>query len=75
VDCYIIYVNREGSAHDLFTEYCIHHGLECSGGVGESKEHYCGFEESLIGYECHLVLVFRYDPDCVVPPSDVDCGD
>ena len=52
-----------------------YNGLECSVGVGEFKEHYHQFEESLISYECRLVLVFRYDSDRFVPPVDVDHGD
>jgi len=71
----VTHVDREGSTHNLFTEYCVHHGLEGSGGIGESKEHYRGFEESLIGYECHFVLIFRCDLDHVVSPPNVDCGD
>jgi hypothetical protein len=46
-----------------------------SRGICESEEHYCWFKESLIGYERHFVLVFRYDSDRVVSPADVDCGD
>jgi hypothetical protein len=75
MDCYVVHVDREGSTHDLFTEYHVHYGLECSGGIGESEEHYHWFKESLIGYKCCLVLVFRYDSDRVVPPTDIDCGD
>jgi hypothetical protein len=75
VDHYVIHVDCEGSAHDLFVEYRVHHGLESSGGVGESEEHYYGFEESMVGYKCHLMLVFRYDSDRVIPPLYVDCGD
>jgi hypothetical protein len=61
--------------HDLLAEYCVHHGLECSGGVGESEEHYHWFKESLIGYECHFMLIFRYDLDGIVSPVDVNRGD
>jgi hypothetical protein len=75
VDRYVIHVDREGSAHDLFAEYGVHHGLKGSGGIGESKEHYRWFEESLIGYECRFVLIFRCDSDCVVSPSNIDRGD
>jgi hypothetical protein len=75
MDHYVVHIDREASAHDLFMEYCIHHGLKCSRGIGESQKHYCWFKESLISYECRFVLVFWYDSDCVVPPSNVDCGD
>ena len=75
MDRYVIHVDREGSAHDLFAEYRVHHGLEGSRGVGESEEHYCWFEESLIGHECRFMLVFRYNSDCVISPSYVDCSD
>jgi hypothetical protein len=75
VNRYVIHIDCEGSAHDLFTEYHVHHGLEGSGGVSESEEHYHWFEESLIGYKCCFVLVFGCDSDHVVSPSDVNCGD
>jgi hypothetical protein len=61
--------------HDLLTEYRVYHGLKGSGGIGESEEHYHWFEESLIGYKCCLVLVFRYNSDHVVPPTDINHGD
>jgi len=75
MDHYVIHIDREGSTHDLFMEYCVHHSLEGSRGIGESEEHYRWFKESLIGYECHFVLVFRCNSDRVVSPPDVDCGD
>jgi len=49
--------------------------LECRWRVGESKEHYRWFEQSLICYEGCLVSVFFYYLHRVVPPSDIDYRD
>jgi hypothetical protein len=75
MDRYVVHVDCEGSTHDLLMEYCVHYGLKYSRGVGESEEHYHRFKESLIGYECCLILVFRYNLGHVVSLTDVDHGD
>jgi hypothetical protein len=46
--------------------------LERCRGVGEAKEHYRWFKESLWGKEGGLPLVPRFDPDVIVPPTDVE---
>jgi len=69
---YVVHVYCKGSSCDLFLEQGVHHGLECCWGIGESKEHYCWFEESLIRYKGCLVSVFLYYLHHIVPPADVD---
>jgi len=71
----VVYVYHEGSPRDLFSEYHIHHGLEGRWWIGESKKHYCRFEESLICYEGCFVSIFFDYLDCVVSPVDVDYCD
>jgi len=75
VDCYVVHIDHEGSPRNLFMKDGIHYGLEGGQWIGESKEHYCWLEESLIGYKGCLVLVFLDDLYSVVPPVDIDSGD
>jgi hypothetical protein len=60
---------------NLFMEYYVYHSLEGGWWVGESEEHDCRFEQSLIGYESCFVPVLFDDLNYVVPPADIDCGD
>jgi len=40
----IVDVDQDPSLSYHISEVIIHHGLECGGQVGHSKEHYCQFE-------------------------------
>ena len=53
----------------------VHHGLECSWGVSESKEHHCRFKYAIWGFECSLPLVTLLDSDVVVSLSDIKFGE
>jgi hypothetical protein len=53
----------------------IHHGLEGFWQVSESKEHHHWFEQPLIGYEGHFMLVFFNDLYSVISPANVNYGD
>ena len=44
VSCYIIHVDRDAFSVDEVSEYDVHHGLEGGRGVGQTKEHDCGFK-------------------------------
>jgi hypothetical protein len=68
----IIDVNHYYSQVDLFSKDGIHHCLEGARGVGETKEHYQGFQESLVCLECCLPLISFLDAYIVVPPADVE---
>ena len=74
IDKEIIHVDNEPSFGNHVPEGVIHKTLECGRGVGESKEHHCGFEEPSVGDEGGLPLVSVLDPYVIVPPSDVELG-
>jgi len=48
--------------------------LESGRGVAQSKEHDCGFEESLVGDEGGLPLVPFLDVNIVISWSDIHFG-
>ncbi len=75
VDGYVIHVDCDASFVNEITEYRVHHSLECGWRVGESEEHDRWFVESLIGDECHLPSIFRFDEHLVVPPLDINAGE
>ena len=56
---------------DEWSENMVHHGLEHSGGIGESKEHDCWFKYTKWGFECCFPFVALLDSYIVVSPSDV----
>ena len=61
----VIQVYAYMSLHDKVLENVIHHGLEGSRAVGESKEHNQGFKESMVGAKgCLPFIAFLY-PDIV----------
>ncbi len=64
------YVSR---CNEVF-ENIIHHPLESSRRVSESKEHHHGFKQTPISSECHLPLVSLFDAYIIVSPSDMRFG-
>jgi hypothetical protein len=48
--------------------------LEGCGGITESEEHYCWFEESSLGFEGGFPLVFFDNGAIVIPPSYIEFG-
>ena len=71
----VIQVHAYMPLHDEVLKYFVHHGLECSRAVGESKEHYQGFEESTIGVKRCLPLIPFLDANFVVTPLDIELGE
>ncbi|KAF9807546.1 hypothetical protein IEO21_08161 [Rhodonia placenta] len=61
-----------GEDEYVIQEDLVHHGLEGCGGVGEVKEHYQGFVQSLVSYKGSLPLITGFDLDIVVSPSNVE---
>ena len=74
VDEEIIHIDDEPSFGNHVAEGVVHESLKGSGGVGESEEHYCGFEKPLMGDEGGFPLVTVFDPYIVVSPPDVELG-
>ena len=75
IDKEIIHVDNEPSFGNHIPEGVIHETLECGRGVGESKEHHCGFEEPLVGDEGGLPLVSVFDPYVVISPLGIKFGE
>ena len=71
----IIHVDNEPSFGNHIMEEVIHEPLKHGGGVGKSKEHDGGFEESLMGNKGSSPLVSILDADIVVSPSYVELGE
>ena len=71
VDKEVIHIDDKPSFSNHVAEGVVHKMLESGGGVGKSKEHHGGFEESLMGDEGRFPLVTVLDPYIVVPPSYV----
>ena len=75
VDKKVIHIDDEPSFGNHIAEGVIHESLKGSGGVGEAKEHYGGFEESFVGDEGCLPLMAVFDSYIVIPPSYVELGE
>jgi len=54
------------------SEDVVHHGLESSGTIGHSKEHYERFEQATVGAESRLPFISRLDAYVIEAPSDVE---
>ena len=72
VDGHVVHINCEPSFRHFRCENGIHHGLKGRRGVGESEEHYSGFEQSLVGNERCLPLIPILDSDIIVAPPYVE---
>jgi len=44
VDCYVIHIDCDVTPVDEVSKYGVYHSLEGGRGVGQAKEHDCGFE-------------------------------
>jgi hypothetical protein len=70
----IVHVDPIVSQVDFFLKGIIHEALEGCGGVAESEEHYCWFEESSLGFEGSFPLIFFNNGAIVISPSYVELG-
>ena len=75
IDEEVIHIDDKPTFGNHVMEGVIHKLLESSGGVSESKEHNCGFEQSLVGNEGCLPLVTILDSHIVVSPTNVELGE
>jgi len=67
----VIKVDTYHSFHDEVLEYVIHHCLEGSWAIGESKEHHQGLEQPSVGLKCGLPLIAFLDSNIVVALSNI----
>ena len=71
----VVEIDRNLSFGNEISEDTVHYILECGWGVGESKEHYCGLEESFVAFEGGFPFVSFFDADVVVSPSYIKLGE
>jgi hypothetical protein len=64
----VIEIHGDDSLHD---EDLIYHSLEYCWTIGETKVHYQGIKEALIGVECCFPLITLADTDIIVSPANV----
>ncbi|KAF9812584.1 hypothetical protein IEO21_06106 [Rhodonia placenta] len=64
-----------GEDEYVIQEDVIHHCLEGRGEIGEAEEHHQVFVQSPVRYKGRLPFVTGFDPDVVVPPSDIKLGE
>ncbi len=55
-------------------EYLIHHGLEGTWQVCQTKEHDPWFKETIFGFECCFLFISCLDLDIIVSPSYIKFG-
>ncbi|EJF55305.1 hypothetical protein DICSQDRAFT_74684 [Dichomitus squalens LYAD-421 SS1] len=67
----VVHIDDNPSFVNHVLEKIVHHGLKGGGQVTKPKEHYCGFEESLLALEGCLPLVSVPDPNVVVARAQV----
>ena len=72
VDSYVIHVYGNASFIDEVVEYCVYHGLESGGGVGQTEEHDCWFVEPFVGDEGCFPWVLQFYQYFVVSLFDVE---
>jgi hypothetical protein len=72
VDGDIVHIHGKPSLSYLFPEDGVHHHLKHHRGIGEAKEHYPRFEESLWGEEGSLPFIPWFDPDVIIPSMDIE---
>ena len=75
IDEEIIHIDNQPSFSNHVAEGVVHESLEGSGGIGEAKEHYGGFKESIVGDEGCLPLMTVFDSYVVIPPPYVELGE
>ena len=71
----VVHVDDKLSFHDHIVKRVIHETLEGGGGIGETKEHHCRFEEPFMGDKGSFPLMSIFDSDIIVSPLDVELGE
>jgi hypothetical protein len=71
----VIEIDRDNSLYNKVLEDLIHHSLECHWTIGETKVHYQGLKEALVGVEWHLPLVTLSDTDIIVSLVHIELGE
>ena len=67
----VVQIDHHDTLRYEVLEDVVHHGLEGGRTVGHFKEHYQGFEQTLIGPEGCLSLIPGLNVDVVETPADI----
>src|SRR6266487_589354 len=71
----IVEINADDTFHDQVLEDLIHHGLEGSGTVSQTKEHDQRFKKTMIGVKGCLPLISFLYPHIIIPPPNIQLGE
>jgi hypothetical protein len=74
MDCNVVHVDGKPTFGNLFVKDGIHHGLECGGRVGETKEHNCRLKEAFMGEKGGFPFVAGFDANVVITPLNIKGG-
>ena len=67
----IVQVNNHYTLGDEVFEDPVHHSLESSWTISQTKEHNKWFVESSVSLECGFPFITFFHPDVIETPSDI----
>jgi hypothetical protein len=70
----IIHINDDISKGNFFSKYSIYYCLEYGLKVGKFKKYNSGLKESFISFKGSFLLIFFFDSDIVISPSNIKLG-
>ena len=68
----IVQINHHYTFRDEVFEDPVHHSLESSRTVGQTKEHNKWFVETSVSSECGFPFITFFHPDVIEAPSDIE---
>ena len=71
----VIHVENQPPFCNHITKGIIHKTLEGSGGIAQAKGHYGGFKETSMSNKGSFPLMFIFNTDIIVSPSDIKLGE
>src|ERR1700758_4846618 len=71
----IIQINHHHTFGDEFFEDSVHHSLEGSGAIGQTKEHNEWFVETSVSSECGFPFMTLFHPDVIERASDIELSE
>ena len=68
----IVQINHHHAFGDEVFENSIHHSLESSQTIGQTKEHNKWFVETSVSSECSFPFITFFHPDIIEAPLDIE---